>query len=156
MIPHEMPYHPIILQLNQNNTKNTNNYVNGDGQHKNQDNQKYSKINGRWLCPARFETKNSLVAWKCLLLHARAGYQLCRVCSSMRRINCLTSCCIYESGGGSSRHFKQTKFPRVRLDERDETTNETRLRATRDKTTSNTRRSQKVTRHTTQGTKVPQ
>jgi hypothetical protein len=89
-----MPYHPIILQLNQNNTKNTNNYVNGDGQHKNQDNQKYSKINGRWLCPARFETKNSLVAWKCLLLHARAGYQLCRVCSSMRRINCLKACCI--------------------------------------------------------------
>jgi hypothetical protein len=47
------------------------------------------------LYPARFETENLLVTWKNLLLHAQAGYQLCRICSSMRQIICVSNCAAY-------------------------------------------------------------
>jgi hypothetical protein len=49
------------------------------------------------IYPARFETENLLLTWKNLSLHAQAGYQLGRVCSSMRQINCLKSCCIWSA-----------------------------------------------------------
>ena len=57
--------------------------------------------------PARFEAENSLVTWKNLLLHAQAGYQLCRVCSSMRRMNCVSNRAAH---GQTRRAFKCSKL----------------------------------------------
>jgi len=56
----------------------------------------HSWLLAQWIdCPAPFETENSLVTWKNLLLHAPAGYQLCRLWSSMRRIDCVSNRAVY-------------------------------------------------------------
>ena len=60
-------------------------------------------------------TENLLVTWKNLLLHAQAGYQLCRGCSSIRRMNWVSNRAAYDPFA-IGKHRMDSRFRKPQLD----------------------------------------